>query len=110
MSVHLEKQVQIEDKTQVRALIFDEAPIVILIEYSNNSDIFLAEYAAELSRYTGINDYAIELEKSKQPLFGPIYSLGSVNLEILKTYIETNLANGFICLFKFPVGVPIFWI
>ena len=43
-----------------------------------------------------MNEYAIELEESKQPLFGPIYSLGLVELETLKTYIETNLGNGFI--------------
>ena len=50
----------------------------------------------ELSENTGMNKYAIKLEEGKQPLFGPIYSLGLVELEILKIYIKTNLANGFI--------------
>ena len=36
-----------------------------------------------------------------------IYSLGLVELETLKTYIETNLANGFIRLFKSPAGASI---
>ena len=40
--------------------------------------------------------HAIELEKGKQPSFGLIYSLRPVELEILKTYIKTNLANSFI--------------
>ena len=63
----------------------------------------------ELPENTGINEYAIKLEKRKQPVFGPIYSLSPIELEILKTYIETNLANGFIRLSKSPVRVPIFF-
>ena len=61
----------------------------------------------ELPENTGMNKYAIELEKSKQPLFRPIYSLGPVELETLKTYIETNLANGFILPSKSPAGASI---
>ena len=54
-----------------------------------------------------MNKHAIKLEKDKQPPFGPIYSLGPVELETLKTYIETNLANGFIRPSKSPAGAPI---
>ena len=56
----------------------------------------------ELQENTEVNKYTIELEEGKQPLFGLIYSLGPVELETLKTYIETNLANGFIRPTKFP--------
>ena len=59
---------------------------------------------AELSKNTGINEHAIKLEENKQLSFGPIYSLGWMKLETLKTYIETNLANGFIRLSKFSAG------
>ena len=38
-----------------------------------------------------------------------IYSLGSVELEILKAYIKNNLANGFIKPSKSPAKVPIFF-
>ena len=41
--------------------------------------------------------------------YGPIYNLGPVELETLKTYIKTNLANGFIRSSKFPAGAPIFF-
>ena len=61
----------------------------------------------ELPENTGINEHVIELEEGKQPPFGPIYSLRPVELEILKTYIETNLANGFIRSSKSPAGVLI---
>ena len=54
-----------------------------------------------------MNKHAIELEEGKQPPFGPIYSLGPVELETLKTYIKTNLANSFIRPSKSPAGAPI---
>ena len=65
------------------------------------------ENVAELSENTGMNEHSIELEKGKQSLFGPIYSLGPVELEMLKTYIETNLTNSFIRLSKSPAKAPI---
>ena len=101
MPVHMERQ------AQVAALLFDEAPNEVPVEYSDYSDVFLAENAAELPENTGMNEHAIELEEDKQPPFGPIYSLGPVELETLKTYIKTNLANGFICPSKSPAGAPI---
>ena len=101
MPVHSERQ------AQVGALLFDKAPTEIPAEYSNYSDIFLAENAAELPENTGINEHTIELEEGKQPSFGPIYSLEPVELETLKTYIKTNLANGFIWPSKYPAEAPI---
>ena len=101
MPVHSKRQ------AQVGALLFNEAPTEVPAEYSDYSDVFSAEHAAELPENTGMNEHAIELEEGKQPPFGPIYSLGLVELETLKTYIETNLANGFIRSSKSPAGVSI---
>ena len=101
MPVHSKRQ------AQVGALLFDEASTEILAEYSNYSDVFSVENAAELPENTGINEHAIKLEKSKQQLFGPIYSLGLVELETLKTYIKIDLANGFIRPSKSSAGAPI---
>ena len=56
-----------------------------------------------------MNEHAIKLEEDKQPLFGLIYSLGPIDLETLKTYIETNLANGFIQPSKSPARALIFF-
>ncbi len=50
----------------------------------------------ELLENTGMNAYAIKLIEGKQPPYGPIYTLSLVELETLKTYIETNLKTGFI--------------
>ena len=61
----------------------------------------------KLPEYIEINNHTIKLEKSKQPLFRLIYSLRPVVLKMLKIYIKTNLVNGFIWLFKSPIGAPI---
>ena len=77
------------------------------MEYSDYSNVFSVENAAELPENTEMNEYAIKLEEDKQPPFRPIYSLASVELETLKTYIEINLANGFIRPSKSSAGIPI---
>ena len=64
------------------ALLFDKAFTKILAEYSNYSNIFSVENAIKLLENIRINKHAIILEKSKQLLFGPIYSLELVELEI----------------------------
>ena len=94
MPIYFKKQ------AQIRALLFDKTFTKISTEYSNYSDIFSAKYIVELPENTRINKHAIKLEEGKQPSFVSIYSLKQVELEILKTYIKTNLANGFIQLFK----------
>lgn len=60
-----------------------------------------------LLEHTEIKTHAINLEESKKPSYGPIYSLEAVELETLKTYIKTKLVNSFIYPSKFPAGVPI---
>ena len=105
MLVHSKKQAQI--KAQVGALPFNKALTEVPAKYSDYSDVFSAKHAAELPENIGINEHAIELEKGKQPPFGLIYSLEPVELETLKTYIETNLANGFIRPSKSLAGAPI---
>ena len=105
MPVHSKRQVQI--KAQIRALLFNKALIEVSAEYSNYSNVFSAEYAAELSENTRMNEHAIKLKERKHPPFGPIYSLRPVELETLKTYIKTNLANGFIRPSKSPARAPI---
>ena len=90
MPVHSEKQ------AQVGALLFNKALTEVPAEYFDYNDIFLTENVVELPENTGINEYAIKLEEGEQWPFGPIYSLGLIELEIFKTYIKTNLANSFI--------------
>ena len=105
--IEAQSRAQTQDKAPVGPLLFDEAPTEVPVEYSNYSNVFLTENVAELPENTGMNEYAIELEEGKQPLFGPIYSLDLVELKTLKTYIKTNLVNGFIWPSKSPARVSI---
>ena len=57
-----------------------------------------------------MNKYSIKLKSNKQLLDEPIYSLGLVELEILKTYIKIDLVTGFIWLSKFSASVYIFFV
>ena len=94
-------------RPQISGLIIEEAPTKVSIEYLDFADVFSPDLASKLSEYTEINNHAIELVDSQQPPYGLIYNLGPVGLETLKAYIETNLANGFIKLFKSPAGALI---
>lgn len=60
----------------------------------------LKKLATKLPKCFDINEHGINLRPSKQPFFKLIYSLKPVKLRILKIFIEINLANGFIYLFK----------
>ena len=83
-------------------MIDEEAPIKVLAEYSDFADVFSLDLASELPKYIEINNHAIELVDNQQPPYRPIYNLGPVELETLKAYIKTNLANGFIRPSKSP--------
>ena len=76
-------------------------------KYSGFADVFSDEKALVLLKCTKLNEHAIKPEDVKQPLYWPIYSLGPVKLETLKTYIKTYLNIGFIWPSKSPAGAPI---
>lgn len=67
-----------------------------MLEYVDYANVFSFDLTIELPENTSINEYAIELEEEKQLPYGPIYNLGLVKLETLKTYIGTHLKTGFI--------------
>ena len=74
------------------------------------ANIFLEESANVLSKQSGVNKLDIKLEKSKQPPYEPIYSLGPVEFKIFKTYIKTNLGNSFIQASKSIAGAWILFV
>ena len=61
----------------------------------------------ELLDNARINKHAIKLKIDKQSPYGPIYSLKPVELETLKTYIETHLKTGFTQPFNSLAVAPI---
>ena len=91
-------------KAQIAYLKADKAFIKALIKYANFADVFSPKLATELSVYTKINNYAIELIDNWQPSYSLTYNLGLIKLETWKTYIKNNLTNGFIKLYKSPAG------
>ncbi len=107
LSVDLSNEVYPSRRAQIAHLKANEAPTKVPSEYADFADVFSSKLAVELPEHTGINDHIIELVDDWQPPYGPIYSLGPMELEILKAYIENNLASGFIRPSKSPAGVLI---
>ena len=54
-----------------------------------------------------MKEHIIEQVEGKQPPYKPIYTFNPVELETLKSYIETHLKTRFIWPFESPVGDPI---
>ena len=81
--------------------------VIISDEYSDFAVVFLEKLANLRLEQTKINKHAIKLEDGKEPPFGLIYNLRLVELETFKTYIKTNLANGFIWALKLLADVLI---
>ena len=81
---------------QVAIIIANKVSISISTEYFDFADVFSLEQISKFLKHNKINNHAIELDNDYQLLYGPIYSLGLVELETLKTYIKINLANGLI--------------
>ena len=79
-------------------------------KYANFSNVFSLDSGAKLLEHTGINDHLINLLDNKQSHYGPIYSVGPVELETVKTYIKANLASGFIRLSKSHASAPIIFV
>lgn len=73
--------------------------VTILAKYLDFIDIFSKKLAAKFFKCTNINKLTINLEFGKQLFSEPVYSLELVKLKTLNTYIKTNLANNFTCLF-----------
>ena len=91
------------------ALQQDKAPIKIPSEYIDYTNVFSLDLAMQLPENTSINKHAIELIEGKEPLYKPIYSLGPVELETLKAYIEIYFKTGFIWPSKSLIDAPIFF-
>lgn len=95
---------------QIASLKADEAHIAFPSGYTDVADVFIPDLAAKVPEHTGMKDHAINPIIGKQPSYGPIYNLRPMELEILKIYVKTNLANGFIRSFKSPANIFILFI
>lgn len=89
---------------------FNKAPIFVQPKYADFADIFFRNLAAKLLEHTKINNHVIDLVLGQQSPYRLIYSLKSIELEILITYIKINVANGFIRLSKSLAGTLILFV
>ena len=85
-------------KAQLALLLAEK--VTVPTEYLDFTDVFLEKSANILLEQIGANEHIIKLEKDKQSSYEPIYSPRPVELETFKTYIKTNLPNGFIRTLK----------
>lgn len=108
ISSNLSIDVYVSYKIQIALLIIDEASTIVSFEYVYFANIFSLDFVAKLLNHFRIKNYPIDLVQGQQLPDEPIYSPKLVELETLKTYIKTNLANSFIRPFKSPVTTPIF--
>ena len=78
-------------------------------ECSDFADAFSEVKTLMLPERIEFNGHTIDLEDSKHSPYGPIYNLGPVTLETLKTYIKTYLKTRFIQPSKSPAGAFILY-
>ena len=78
-------------------------------KYVEFSDVFDKVKANKLPAHRPY-DCPIDLQPGKEPPWGPIYNLSPTELEVLREYIDENLANGFIQHSRSPAGAPIFFV
>jgi hypothetical protein len=76
------------------------------VRYKDYVDVFSKERAETLAPHRPI-DHVIDLEPDFKLPYGRIYNLSEVELETLKAYIETTLANGFIQRSSLPAAAPV---
>ena len=73
---------------QVFSLIVEKALIKVSAKYLDFADVFFPDLVSKRPKYNAINDHTIELtiklDNGQQPPYWPFYSLGPVELEILK--------------------------
>lgn len=83
-------------RAQIVLLKINKAFTIVLLEYSNFTNVFPSKLIIKLLKHIEINTYAIKLIDGKQLPYRWIYSLGSVKLANLKTCVKINQSNHFI--------------
>ena len=96
LSIHPNDEVHLLKRAQIAHLKANKVFIKVFSEYIDFVNVFSPKLATEFPEHTEINNYAIKLIENQQSLYGLIYSLEPMELEILKAYIKNNLANNFI--------------
>lgn len=93
---YLESKMSIYRAWAAQIVLLVAEKVTVSKKYSDFANVFSKRSVAKLPKRSDIIKYTIDLGLGKQPPYGLIYSLEPIELETLKIYIETNLANDFI--------------
>lgn len=96
-------------RAKIALLKVDKSVITVFLQYSEFTNVFSPKLAPKLPKHAEINNHIINLVHYKQPSYKLIHNAGPVILEILQTYIKTNLANAFIKLLKSSLSALVFF-
>ena len=102
-------QVKPEEDHPAQAATTVEPSNSILSKYRELSDLFEKWNMDRLPEHR-TNDYPIDIQDGACPLFGPIYRLSEPELDVLRAYIDKNLAKGLFFHSKSPAGAPILFV
>ena len=87
----------------------EDSLVQLLAKYHPYADVFDKVKAGTLPHHRPY-DCPYDLKPGTEAPWGPIYNLSPTELEVLRAYIEENLASGFIRHSKSPAGAPIFFV
>jgi hypothetical protein len=98
-------------RVNVAGALVDTGDLTKLVpkEYHEFLAVFDAKAADKLPPHRKW-DHAIDLEKGKEPPWGPIYALSELELAALREYLDEMLASGKIRPSKSPAGAPILFV
>ena len=82
----------------------------IPVQYQEFAELFKEAKGQEALPKHQPWDHEIPIMEGREPTFGPIYGLSATELEVLREYIDTNLAKGFIRESTSPAGSPILFV
>jgi hypothetical protein len=82
----------------------------ILPKYRDLAAVFSKANADKLPPHRSHLDHSIPLEPGSKPHSRPTYSLSEVELEVLREYLDTNLAKGDIRKSLSLYGAPVLFV
>jgi Reverse transcriptase (RNA-dependent DNA polymerase)/RNase H-like domain found in reverse transcriptase/Integrase zinc binding domain/Chromo (CHRromatin Organisation MOdifier) domain/Integrase core domain len=92
------------------ALVGSIVPDVVLPpEYGSFADVFSEDGANQFPEDTKVR-HSIEIQEGKTVPYGPIYPLSEHELRVLRDYLDTSMAKGWIRKSESPAGAPILFV
>jgi hypothetical protein len=83
--------------------------VAVPLQYSEYADVF-SEQKADTLPGEGSREHPIELIEGATPPYGPIYNLSERELEVLREYLKSSEAKGWIRRSMSPAGAPILFV